>query len=320
MLLCETGPAENGAGREAGKDHGAQIRALAAACRGAQKKERRKLAKQQAERDDAARWPWYRRIADSIVAQPDRYPRGTHECRVADVHTGKDESVKLNAKLGPHQNARLWYRKAKKGERGHDVACEKVARTEERLRGLAAAIEELRSLDPAAEDVEEKLSEFQGRAEELGVVSRRGPTGGRKAKPTARLPYRRFVVDGYEVYVGKTDAQNDELTVKFAKPWDIWMHISAHAGSHVVVKRRRNSDWPPRQVLAKVGALTVWFSKARHTSYAEVHATEARFVRKRRGAPPGEVIAERGKTLRVSPMSPKELFGEEQARAGESRG
>jgi predicted ribosome quality control (RQC) complex YloA/Tae2 family protein len=61
-------------------------------------------------------------------------------------------------------------------------------------------------------------------------------------------------------------------------------------------------------VVRKVAALAVWFSKAKHTSYAEVHYTEARFVRKRRHAPAGQVMIERYKSVRVSPRSPHDLF------------
>jgi predicted ribosome quality control (RQC) complex YloA/Tae2 family protein len=156
--------------------------------------------------------------------------------------------------------------------------------------------------------VEERLDEVESRAVELGVVSPTG-LGGKAGRPEAAVPYRRYVIDGFEVYIGKTDKQNDELTTSFAKPWDIWLHVSAHSGSHVVIRRQKNTDWPPHTVVEKAAALAVWFSKARHTSYAEVHATEARFVRKPRKFAPGKVIAERGKTVRVSPLSPKALFG-----------
>jgi predicted ribosome quality control (RQC) complex YloA/Tae2 family protein len=66
---------------------------------------------------------------------------------------------------------------------------------------------------------------------------------------------------------------------------------------------------PPKDILVKVASFTVWFSKAKHTSYADVHFTEARYVHKRRHSPPGEVMLDQYKTLRVSPVSPQDLFG-----------
>jgi predicted ribosome quality control (RQC) complex YloA/Tae2 family protein len=111
--------------------------------------------------------------------------------------------------------------------------------------------------------------------------------------------------------IGRNNTQNDELSIRYAHPRDIWLHVAAHAGSHVVIRREKNADWPPRNVLEKAGALAVWFSKARHTSYAEVHVTERRYVHKRRKAPPGEVVAERCKSIRVSPRDPRQIAGGE---------
>jgi len=105
--------------------------------------------------------------------------------------------------------------------------------------------------------------------------------------------------------LGKNSEQNDELSIKFAKPSDIWLHVAAHAGSHVIIRHKKDTPNPPKDVIHKAAQLAVWYSKARHTSYAEVHVTEARFVRKRRHAPPGEVIAERCKAVRVEPKDPK---------------
>ena len=77
----------------------------------------------------------------------------------------------------------------------------------------------------------------------------------------------------------------------------------------MLIRRDKNRPWPEKDVLVKVASFTVWFSKAKHTSYADVNMTEARFVHKRRHSPPGEVVLDRCKTLRVSPMSPQEYFG-----------
>ncbi len=123
-----------------------------------------------------------------------------------------------------------------------------------------------------------------------------------------KVPYRHFQIDEWDIYIGKTDTQNDELSIHFAKPSDIWLHVAGHAGSHVVIRRQKNEQVPPHDILEKSAAMAVWFSKAKHTSYSEVHYTEARFVRKRRHSPPGEVMIDRYKSIRVSPKSPQDLF------------
>jgi predicted ribosome quality control (RQC) complex YloA/Tae2 family protein len=130
-----------------------------------------------------------------------------------------------------------------------------------------------------------------------------------KPKITAeKVPFKRFVIDGWEVFLGNNSAQNDELSTRFAKPSDIWLHAAGHAGSHCIIRRPKNTPPPPPAVIQKAAQIAVWFSKAKHTSFAEVHVTEARFVHKRRRAPSGEVIAERCKAIRVEPKNPQEMF------------
>jgi predicted ribosome quality control (RQC) complex YloA/Tae2 family protein len=158
-----------------------------------------------------------------------------------------------------------------------------------------------------------RMETLDHRLAELGFQPPDAPVLQLRETDGAGVAYRRYSFDGWNVFIGKTDSQNDELTTRFAKPWDIWMHVAGHAGSHVVIKRDRNSAWPPKEILVKAASLAVWFSKAKHTSYAEVHYTEARYVHKRRKSPPGEVCLQQHKTLRVSPVSPQVYFPGEYA-------
>jgi len=122
------------------------------------------------------------------------------------------------------------------------------------------------------------------------------------------VPYRHFSFDTWEVFIGKNNSQNDELSTRFARSQDLWLHVAGHPGSHVVIRRPKGAAPVPPDVVEKVASLAVWFSKAKHTSYAGVHVTEARFVHKRRHSPPGEVVAERCREVRVAPRSPQVFF------------
>jgi predicted ribosome quality control (RQC) complex YloA/Tae2 family protein len=128
----------------------------------------------------------------------------------------------------------------------------------------------------------------------------------------AMVPYRHFHFDGWDVYIGKNDVQNDELSLKFAKPQDIWMHVAALAGSHVIIRREKNSGPPPKEILQKTASLAAWFSKARNASMVKVNVTEARCVSKQKNAPPGEVVLRTYKTIRAAPVSPLSLFPDEE--------
>ncbi len=274
------------------------------------KKARAKIQKQEKELEEVKKWQWFGQIADSLLADPDAYNKGEAQRDIINVHTQEIENVRLNPKCDAYRNAELYYKKARKGKRGFDAAMQKVS--DSRME-----IEEIESFITGCDKVIEKWSDEQSFDEkeitELATAAKKyetdsstGAGGGEEKRHN--VPYRHFRLQNFDIYIGKTDAQNDELSTRFARPWDLWLHVAGHAGSHVVIRREKSSPWPPHSILEDAGALAVWFSKAKHTSYAEVHVTEARFVRKPRKSPPGQVIAERCKTVRVAPKSPQEMF------------
>jgi predicted ribosome quality control (RQC) complex YloA/Tae2 family protein len=270
-----------------------------------------KLVKQEEEYLEAEKSPHYSQIADSLLAHPEKSGKGASSCLLENIHTQEEEQVALDPAQSVFVNVENYYKKARKGKRGLAIIREKLVQTREEESAFCDLINKLDDLkqNPPLEqsELQAMVSKLRAVLEERGALPRQSRKHG---KPEAEsVPYRRFNFDGWEVFVGKNDAQNDELTTRFAKPWDIWMHVAASAGSHVVLRRDKNAPWPPRDILVKVASLCVWFSKAKHTSYSEVHLTEARFVRKRRHAPPGEVVVDRCKTLRVSPKSPQDFFG-----------
>ena len=108
-------------------------------------------------------------------------------------------------------------------------------------------------------------------------------------------------VDGCEILVGKAAADNDLLTVRVAKPNDWWLHAAGYAGSHVVV-RSLEGDTVPRHVLERAAELAAYHSKARDArGKVAVHLCRAGDVRKRPGAPAGQVELRRYETLKVYP-------------------
>ncbi|MDD5672991.1 MAG: NFACT RNA binding domain-containing protein [Chitinivibrionales bacterium] len=291
-------------------DQIAQVRALG---RHALKKAGEKLLKRQAELEEAGRFSWYRQMGDSLLADPVRFPRGTTKTEIVNIHSGRPETITLNAKLDAPANAKLLYKKAKKGQRGAEVCAQKVAETQQEFAALSAALNQLGEL-AGSEDVsvdikEERLRQIGRSLAALGVPVEQVSSLRAPREKREEVPYRHFILDGWDIYAGKNDAQNDELTVHFARSPDIWMHVAQHQGSHVLIRRRKEQPWPPEDIMRKAAGLAVWFSKAKHTSSAEVHVTEARFVHKRHGSPAGQAIAERCKTIRTAPLSPHEIFG-----------
>ena len=117
-------------------------------------------------------------------------------------------------------------------------------------------------------------------------------------------PYRTFVVEGFEILVGRGEEENDQLTFEVAQPNDLWMHVAGGTpGSHVVVRVPDGVDVPV-EVVEIAAAAAAWYSKARGAQRVEVHVCRARDVSKPRGAPAGLVEISKWKKMKVVPKIP----------------
>ncbi|HUE77438.1 MAG TPA: NFACT RNA binding domain-containing protein [Longimicrobiales bacterium] len=115
--------------------------------------------------------------------------------------------------------------------------------------------------------------------------------------------YRLVEVDGFEIMVGRTARGNDRLSLRVARPRDLWLHAGGHAGSHVVVRAVNGpTNAVPRHVIERAAELAAWHSKAREAGgKVGVHVCRAADVSKPRGAPPGQVRLKRHETVKVYP-------------------
>ncbi|NLD98674.1 MAG: DUF814 domain-containing protein [Fibrobacter sp.] len=269
-------------------------------------KQEKKLIKQQEELEESKRYLWYQQIADSLLSSTQTINHGSTEVLLLNIHTQKNETVSLNPKLDKNENAQLYYKKSKRAKRGEEISAKKVQTSMEEIQNLKSVLAQIDECISNNPDILQ-LKELENSIETISNPTQSGQKSS-TIPSHEKVPYRHFTTDGWDIFVGKNDTQNDELTTRFAKPSDIWLHVAGHAGSHVVVRRPKEKPFPPKEIIEIAAALAIWFSKAKHTSFAEVHYTEARFVHKRRHAPAGEVIAERCKSVRTSPRSPQDIF------------
>ncbi|HLV32997.1 MAG TPA: NFACT RNA binding domain-containing protein [Chitinispirillaceae bacterium] len=267
----------------------------------------KKLRKQEQELIEAQKHLWYKQVADTLLASKDINTRGLSQIKIINIHTREEETVSVNPRFDAPANARLYYKKAKKGARSEEINRKKVAATNEYLTRLNDFCQKLEKINKDKID-KNMLMEMETELKSL-IPDNKSPLSDKKGRASNNTPpFRHFYTNGWDIYVGKSDSQNDELSVRFAASSDIWLHVVAHPGSHVLIRKPKGSPSVPENVLKTAAQIAVWFSKAKHTSFAEVHYTEARFVRKRKHAPAGEVIAERCKSIRVSPRSPQDIF------------
>ena len=139
------------------------------------------------------------------------------------------------------------------------------------------------SLDIALK--EEDLAQIKEELIESGYIKRKG--GAKREKITSR-PFHYISSDGYHIYVGKNNYQNEELTFKLATGNDWWFHVKGIAGSHVIVKS--NGEELPDRVFEEAGRLAAHYSQARGQEKVEVDYTQKKNVKKPNGSKPGFVV------------------------------
>jgi predicted ribosome quality control (RQC) complex YloA/Tae2 family protein len=273
-----------------------------------------------------------RHAGEALVASFHMLRRGALEARVPDPRdAGTTLIIPLDPTKTPQENADRYFKDAKRGERGRAFL---VARREALARTLARAEADMARWDGAAGEgaaladlVAAARAAGLAAAEEIARAAGRGApreparAGGahdadaapalarttRDAPRPTRDPYlgarllRYEVAGGFTVLVGRTDADNDILTHKIARPWDLWFHSGQSAGSHVVLVKGSAKSAPPKEALLEAATLAAYHSKARNAGLVPVIFTERRYVRRPRRAPAGLVACEREKTLFVRP-------------------
>ena len=117
---------------------------------------------------------------------------------------------------------------------------------------------------------------------------------------------------GWTILAGRSDADNDQLSLKIAQPNDWWFHVRGMPGSHVILQAQPDQE-PPTEILKQAAAVAAYHSKARTGGTVAVAMTRARFVNKPRGAKPGTVHIRKEKIIKIRPALPT------QARESEDR-
>lgn len=131
-----------------------------------------------------------------------------------------------------------------------------------------------------------------------GGAAKRDSKGGAPAETPVLMEFR--ISGGLTVLVGKNNRQNDYLTLKVARPEDLWLHVKDLPGSHVIIRSQGQGEIP-EAALREAAQLAAYFSQARHSGQVPVDYTLRKHVRKPRGAKPGMVIYDQQKTLYVTP-------------------
>ncbi|MBN1825178.1 MAG: DUF814 domain-containing protein [Candidatus Eisenbacteria bacterium] len=268
------------------------------------KKLRRLLENLERELAVAERHPEARRRGEILSIHFQRLERGMDRVSLPDPYEGGEIEIDLDPKKGPRENIERWFRAARKGERATPILRRRVEDAKGKLAEAEALIAETEDAVDEA-DAERLLARArpllgEERPEKAWEKRARRP----KERKLPIRPREYALAGGYTALVGRDNKENDLLTMKFARPGDLFLHAGQSPGSHVILLRDDPKKPVPSETLLQAAALAAHYSRARHASKVPVIYTERRYVRKPKGAPPGRVSCEREKTLFVEPGLP----------------
>ena len=145
----------------------------------------------------------------------------------------------------------------------------------------------------------EDISAIRKELAEEGYI-KKSTNAQRKLKTENSKPMHFVSSDGFDIYVGRNNTQNDYLTLKLANSSDLWFHTKDIHGSHTVIKLGLDKDVPKTTIL-EAAALAAYYSKARESSQVPVDYTQIKNVKKPNGAKPGMVIYDHYNTVYIKP-------------------
>lgn len=204
-------------------------------------------------------------------------------------------TINLDKNKTPTENAQAYFKKYKKQKRTYLALLEQIAQNKEELSYLEGVLVSLANCkdDSDLDQIREELFET-GIIKKRAIVKKRAKAIKKQAKP---LHY--VSSDGFDIYVGKNNKQNDELTLRTANNDDIWLHTKLIPGSHVILKVKNGET--SEVALTEAAHLAAFYSKARESSLVPVDYCKRKYVRKPNAAKAGMVIYDNNKTAYITP-------------------
>ncbi len=207
-------------------------------------------------------------------------PSGSRELTALNYYTDQEITIPLDPVLTPQENSQKYFAKYNKQKRTCEALTKFIQETSEDIQYLESISN---ALDIALSEAD--LAQIKEELIQSGYVRRKSAR--KKVKLTSK-PMHYISSDGYHMYVGKNNLQNDELTFSFAVGNDWWFHAKGAPGSHVIVKT--NGAELPDRTFEEAGRLAAYYSKNRGSDKVEIDYVEKKHVKKPNGAKPGFVV------------------------------
>ena len=254
----------------------------------------RKLSIQEKELEATFDRERLRQLGDIVTANIHKIVKGQTILQAEDFY---DEEMKvidipISPILSPQQNAAKFYKDYAKLKNAEKELTRQIALGEEELEYLKSVLEELNRADTEAE-----LEEIRQELQSGGYL--KADAGKRKMKQAKSKPLRFESTDGYPIYVGRNNRQNDELTFKLARKDDIWCHASKVHGSHVIISC--GGTTPPDDTVTQAAQLAAYYAETGGGQNIAVDVTPVKQVKKPANGKPGMVIYHSYRTVIANP-------------------
>jgi predicted ribosome quality control (RQC) complex YloA/Tae2 family protein len=225
----------------------------------------------------------FEEIGHIIMANLHTIIQGDKEVELFNFYNNQNILITLKPNLSPAENAAYYYRREKNRKIEADLLIQKSDTLQKKLVLLESTRQQV---EEATQNKHLKIYQKENRQQPV-------------------LPFKKFIFDNFEIWVGKNAANNDLLTQKYAHKNDIWLHAKDVTGSHVIIKHRAGKVITP-QLLIYAAKIAAYYSKHKGSSLAPVSYTPKKYVRKPKGFLPGQVVIDREEVIMVEPVLPKD--------------
>lgn len=251
---------------------------------------------QQKQRKDTEKREKFRIYGELLNTYGYGIQEGEKSFRCLNYYDNTEITIPLDPTLSAQENAVRYFDKYNKQKRTFEATSRQLEQTE-------AEIEHLESISTFLDIArkEEDLAQIKEELTEYGYIKRHF-SGGKKQKKAVSRPFHYLSSDGFHIYVGKNNYQNEELTFKLASGNDWWFHAKGIPGSHVIVKTE-GKELPDR-VFEEAGALAAYYSRGRGQDKVEIDYIQKKNLKKVPGAAPGFVVYHTNYSLVAAPEIP----------------
>ena len=256
----------------------------------------RKMALQEKELEATYDRERLRQLGDILTANIHRITKGQTKIVCEDFYDEDMAPVEINLSpiLSPQQNAAKFYKDYARMKNAEKELTHQLELGETELNYLKSVLDELNRARTDAE-----LEEIRQELQEQGYLR---AEGNRKRPRQGKLSPMRFEsTDGYPIYVGRNNRQNEELTFRQARKDDIWCHASKVHGSHVIISC--GGATPPDDTITQAAQLAAYYSETGDGQNVPVDVTTVRQVKKIPGGKPGMVIYHTYRTVIANPYA-----------------